>query len=246
MHKAQVAILVRSNYWHFPSGPVNGATHRSVPDIMRAVRRAGGEPVLVYQNGQAHPEQWDAVVIPGGNDLHPGWYGQAPHSSVDLNTVDIEFDRFQLTWTRWAVENEKPVLGICRGMQVLNVASGGDLIQNVDHHSDLELLNNPARRREAVHGVHVAPGSGLYDIVGDDYLRVNSIHHQAVNRIGETFQAVAWAPDGVVEAIEGRNAPWQRGVQFHPEDMQEVAPFQGLFQSLVDDAQRTRTNQARG
>ncbi|MBX3169748.1 MAG: gamma-glutamyl-gamma-aminobutyrate hydrolase family protein [Candidatus Eremiobacteraeota bacterium] len=243
MHKVKVAILVRSNYWHFPAGPVNGATHRSVPDIMRAIRRAGGEPVLVYQDGAARPEQWDALVIPGGNDLHPGWYGQAPHSSVDLNNVDIEFDRFQLRWTRWALENDKPVLGICRGMQVLNVASGGDLVQDVAHHCSPELLNDPSRRRDPAHGIHVAPGSRMHQILGDDYVRVNSIHHQAVQRIGERFHPVAWAPDGVVEAIEGRTSPWQRGVQFHPEDMQESAPFQALFESLVED---TRTNQGRG
>lgn len=241
MDKVQVAILVRSNYWHFPAGPVNGATHRSVPDIMRALRRAGAEPVLVYQDGQARPDQWDALVIPGGNDLHPGWYGQNPHSSVDLSTVDIEFDQFQLSWTRWALENDKPVLGICRGMQVLNVASGGDLIQNVDHHSSPELLNDPGRRRDPAHGIAVAGDSRLRQILGDDYIRVNSIHHQAVDRLGAGFRAVAWAPDGVVEAIE---RGLQRGVQFHPEDMQESAPFQALFQSLVDDA--ARNNPSRG
>lgn len=236
MHKVKVAILVRSNYWHFPAGPVNGATHRSVPDIMRAIRRAGGEPVLVYQDGVAHPELWDALVIPGGNDLHPGWYDQAPHQSVDLRTVDIEFDRFQLSWTRWALENDKPLLGICRGMQVLNVAAGGNLVQDVAHHTSPELQNNPSRRREPAHGLQVAPGSRLHEILGREYIRVNSIHHQAVDRIGASFQPVAWAPDGVVEAIEGRTSPWQRGVQFHPEDMQESAPFQALFQSLVEDA----------
>ncbi len=243
MHKVKVAILVRSNYWHFPAGPVNGATHRSVPDIMRAIRRAGGEPVLVYQDGAAEPKKWDAVVIPGGNDLHPRWYGQAPHSSVDLNNVDIEFDHFQLRWTRWAIENEKPLLGICRGMQVLNVAGGGDLLQDVEHHCSPELLSDPSRRRDPAHGIHVAPGSRMREILGGDYVRVNSIHHQAVHRIGQRFHPVAWAPDGVVEAIEGRHAPWQRGVQFHPEDMQESAPFQALFQSLIED---TRTNQSRG
>lgn len=236
MHKVTVAILVRSNYWHFPAGPVNGATHRSVPDIMRAIRRAGGEPLLVYQDGTAQPEQWDAVVIPGGNDLHPGWYNQEVHSSVDLSTVDIEFDHFQLRWTRWALENDKPLLGICRGMQVLNVAAGGSLVQDVAHHTSPELLNDPSRRRDPAHGIHVVPGSRMHEILGNDYVRVNSIHHQAVDRVGEGFQPVAWAPDGVVEAIEGCSRHWQRGVQFHPEDMQESAPFQALFQTLVEDA----------
>ena len=236
MHKVQVAILVRRNYWHFPSGPVNGATHRSVPDIMRALRRAGAEPVLVYQGGSAHCEQWDAVVIPGGNDLHPGWYGQAPHSSVDLSSVDIEFDEFQLGWTRWAVEQKKPLLGICRGLQVLNVAAGGTLHQDVAHHAPPELINDPQRRSQAVHGLTVAEGSRLHLIFGQDYVRVNSIHHQAVDRVATDLRAVAWAPDGVVEAVESLQCPWQRGVQFHPEDMQEVACFQRLFEALVDDA----------
>ena len=90
--------------------------------------------------------------------------------------------------------------------------------------------------RDPAHGIHVVPGSRMHQILGNDYVRVNSIHHQAVDRVGEGFQPVAWAPDGVVEAIEHRTSPWQRGVQFHPEDMQESAPFQALFESLVEDA----------
>ena len=241
MQKVQVAILVRRNYWHFPSGPVNGATHRSVPDIMRAVRRAGGEPVLVYQgSGEINPA-WDAIVVPGGNDLHPGWYGQTPHSSVDLSSVDTEFDRFQLHWTRWALNQQKPLLGICRGMQVLNVAAGGTLQQDVAHHAPPELLNDPGRRSQPVHGLNVAENSQLRAILGDSYVRVNSIHHQAVDQLAEGLEAVAWAPDGVIEAVESKECPWQRGVQFHPEDMQEVACFQGLFDALVSDAARYAT-----
>lgn len=236
MKKPQIAILVRRNYWHFPAGPVNGSTHRSVPDIMRAIRRAGGEPVLIYQGDRHSPDQIDGVVLPGGNDLHPQWYGQQAGPAVDLTTVDLEFDRFQLSWAAWALAQQKPLLGICRGMQVLNVAAGGSLHQDVAHHSPAELVNDPARRSQPVHGLKVAEGSRLRAILGDSYLRVNSIHHQAVDRVAEGLVAVAWAPDGVVEAVESRRCPWQRGVQFHPEDMQETACFQQLFQALVDEA----------
>lgn len=237
MKKPQIAILVRRNYWHFPSGPVNGATHRSVPDIMRAVRKAGGEPVLVYQGDAVRPESVDGVILPGGNDLHPQWYGQEVGAAVDLTTVDVDFDRFQLSWASWALAQRKPLLGICRGMQVLNVAAGGTLHQDVDHHSPAELVNDPSRRSQPVHGLDVAENSRMHEILGG-YVRVNSIHHQAVDRVADSLVPVAWAPDGVVEAVESRQCPWQRGVQFHPEDMQETACFQGLFQALVDDARQ--------
>lgn len=236
MKKPQIAILVRHNYWHFPSGPVNGATHRSVPDIMRALRQAGGQPVLVYQGDSISPESVDAIVLPGGNDLHPQWYGQQAGPAVDLSTIDIELDRFQLSWASWALATRRPILGICRGMQVLNVAAGGTLHQDVADHSPTEVLQDPTRRSRPVHPLQVEIKSRLHSILGRGTLEVNSIHHQAVDRVAESLAAVAWAPDGVIEALESIRCPWQRGVQFHPEDMLENSHFQVLFDALVDEA----------
>jgi len=236
MQKPLIAILVRHNYWQATQGPGNASTHRTIPDIMRALRKAGGEPVLVYQGQKADQSPWDGVVLPGGQDLHPRWYGQSAHPSVDLTSVDEDFDRFQLNWAQQAIQQGKPLLGICRGMQVLNVAQGGSLIQDVPLHAHPHLAHDPLGRSQPVHGMTIAEDSGLYSIVKSSYLRVNSIHHQAVDRLGRGLRAVAWAPDGVIEAVESSQNPRQRGVQFHPEDMLNLPGFQMLFDRLVEDS----------
>lgn len=240
MHRLpRVAIPVRTNYWTAPQCPFsgNGSTFRSLPEIMAAVRQAGGEPVPVESGVPS--TALHAVILPGGSDLHPGLYGEEPHPSVDLEWVDEAFDRFQLDWARWALEQRVPVLGICRGMQVLNVAAGGTLIQDVPSsgthldHAPRSVLADPRLRPQPVHPISVDLASELGQLLRSNRLQVNSIHHQSVARIGDGFRSVAWADDGVVEAIERCDASWQRGVQFHPEDMRREPQFQRLFDSLV-------------
>lgn len=230
----KIAILVRRNYWQTGAAPGNTNSHRSVPDIMAAILQAGGMPHLVFQGSTATPGDFDGLVLPGGGDIDPLFYGQTPSSSVD---VDAELDEFQLTWTRAALALRQPLLGICRGMQLLNVAAGGSLVQDVaGEHLPVEVLARPGLRARVVHPIHIKDGSRLQQLWGLAELGVNSIHHQAVERLGEGLEAVAWAPDGIVEAVEVSESPWQRGVQFHPEDMRREAPFQALFSQLVRDA----------
>jgi putative glutamine amidotransferase len=244
----RIAVLVRANYWtvtppsYFRSSG-NGLTHRSVPDILQALTRAGAQPELVYQGSCATLDAFDGLLIPGGEDIHPQFYGQPVGPSVNAAALDPELDEFQLAWARQALELAKPALGICRGMQALNVAAGGTLIQDIPttgtalDHAPSRALRNPLLRREAVHAMDTLEGSRLRQILGGEPVGVNSVHHQGVDTLGRGFQATGWAPDGIIEAIEGIAAPWQRGVQFHPEDMER---FQPLFDSLVEDASLLR------
>lgn len=219
-----IAILIPNHYWTrtFKSG--NAPGHRSLPDILAALRHAGARGVLLEPGTSARLEQFAGLVLPGGADIDPHFYGQEVVAAEDL---DPTYDAFQLEWTRAAFRSNLPLLGICRGMQVMNVAAGGTLTQDVAGHM-------PAvPRAEAVHPVEIAEDSRLRHILESGRLGVNSIHHQAVDRLGAGLRPVAWAPDGVVEAVE-RSAV-QRGVQFHPEDMRAERPFQRLFDQLVAD-----------
>ncbi len=213
----------------------NAGGYRAVVEIVDAVESAGGSAQLIFPGLDA-PEI-HALILPGGGDVDPSFYGQEAHP--ELADLDPEFDTFQLAWARRALEAKIPTLGICRGMQVLNVAAGGTLIQHVqgaDEHFPETARTDATLRRLPVHAVAVAKDSKLAQIVGGEEARVNSLHHQAVDQLAEMFQASAWADDGIVEAFERPDA-WQVGVQFHPEDLRhEDQRFAGLFARLVEEA----------
>lgn len=179
------------------------------------IAKAGATPVSVAPDADpgALLERVDAVVINGGQDVEPGRYGAAPHPK--LGPVDAERDDFELALVRGARERGVPVLGVCRGMHVVNVAAGGTLVQ---HLADVTDLDHHQRRRfdEPVHDVAVEPGSALAGILGTGRLAVNSVHHQGVERLGEGLAAAARADDGTVEAVEG-DGGLTLGIQWHPE-----------------------------
>ena len=195
----------------------------------QAIEGAGGAPVLLPIVDDGALERLDGVVFPGGADVDPAEYGAQPHPKTRPNR---DLDRVELAVARWAIAAETPILGICRGQQVLNVALGGTLIQHLD----------PAKHptgREARHGLHIHPESRVAEIFGTIDTEVNSRHHQAVDRLGETLVAVAWSPDGIVEAVESTAHPWLVAVQFHPEDLlQEHAPSQRLFRAFIAACRR--------
>lgn len=207
-----------------------------------AIRQAGGAPILVppledETTLRALYERLDGVLLAGGGDIAPAHYGAEPHAKLGL--VDLLRDSAELPIARWAVADGKPVLGICRGIQVLNVALGGTLYQDIPSEVASALSHNLSYEHEdwtlMAHEISIAPDSRLARMLGAARLPTNSLHHQAVRELGRGLRAVAWAPDGVVEAVEGSGEGFVVGVQCHPEALQAQADprWQGVFAGFV-------------
>ncbi len=206
-----------------------------------AVEAAGGIPLivpLVHNSGTAHDilRILDGLLLSGGGDIDPGLYGQEPHRF--LKVVDVRKDRLETALLQQALRQDMPVLGICRGMQVLNVAAGGTLIQDIPSSAPSRIQHSQhATSPVPTHKISVGKGSLLARILGQRELRVNSYHHQAVDRVAPGFTATAKASDGIVECIESRKHKFVLGVQFHPEMIfREYPVFQKLFEALVRES----------
>ena len=210
-----------------------------------AVATAGGAPVLIplLEHEDALRATYEAcagILIPGGVDMDPATYGEAPHEK--LGRIDHERDRVELQLTRWCIEDKKPLLGLCRGLQVINVAQGGTLFQDLDAQLEGAIRHDyfPTygfERDHLSHNVAVEPSSRLHSLVSLDQLPVNSMHHQGVKQLGKGLVACARASDGLVEAIESTNGHWMVGVQWHPEVFENTDPHtQSLFRGFVDAA----------
>jgi gamma-glutamyl-gamma-aminobutyrate hydrolase PuuD len=198
-----------------------------------AVDEAGGQPVIIPPTGDAvHDllDRLDAVVLAGGADIDPDAYG----ARRDPETTETrpERDRFEWDLTESALEREMPVLGICRGMQLLNVVRGGDLHQHLPS-SGAEETHKQAPGVFARHEIEIASDSKLCSVLGDRAL-VASHHHQAPDSIGRGLRRVAWAPDGVTEGIEDPEARLALGVLWHPEQAHDLALFEALVEEAVD------------
>jgi len=207
-----------------------------------AVAAAGAAPVLIpllddIDALRATYEACAGIMIPGGVDMDPGTYGEAPHER--LGRVDPARDRVELQLTRWAIEDRKPLLGLCRGLQVINVAAGGTLYQDLDAQLDGAIRHDyfPTYgfdRDYVSHDVAVAPASRLRSLVDIDQLPVNSMHHQGVKRLGAGLVACAHSADGLIEAVESPNGHWMVGVQWHPEVFEANDPHtRELFRGFV-------------
>jgi len=210
---------------------------------IRAVEKAGGVPLLLtpYHSPDAlkrFAEQVDGLLLTGGGDIDPVRFGEAPHAKTDL--ISPERDELELERvTRQAIDSGLPLLAICRGLQVVNVALGGSLHQHVpDVFGESIAHSQPGARSDRTHDVTVEAGSLLARVAGGEQLRVNSFHHQAINQLGDGLKPVAWSPDKVIEAVE---MPGARGlvlaVQWHPEELVDDDPAAlALFRTLVDAA----------
>lgn len=217
-----------------------GKTLTTGMDNARSVIRAGGAPVVLPSVTDESvierlAETLDGLLVTGGGDVDPTLYGDEPHPA--LGEVCPERDRFELAVVRRFLALDKPVFGICRGCQVLNVAAQGDLFQDIHAQADRPLLQHyqKAPRGHATHFVDIEAGSRLHGIVQAERLKVNSFHHQAIRRAGEGFVITARSGDGIVEAIEGGRYRFALGVQWHPENMTGAGdrPSQQLFEAFV-------------
>jgi putative glutamine amidotransferase len=178
----------------------------------------------------------DGLCLAGGVDVDPAHYGEARHRG--LGKVDALRDAVELKLARWALAADLPLFGICRGIQLLNVAAGGTLYQDLAtqlpaaQQHDYEHTDSPWER--PVHQVHIAEGSHLVASLGTDGVMTNSFHHQAVKEVAAGFVPVAWTADGVVEGIEAPGHRFALGVQWHPEGMFDTDPrARALFAAFV-------------
>ena len=200
-----------------------------VPEgYVRSVVAAGGVPVLIPPTDVASEilDDVDAMVFTGGSDINPAVYGQEPHPASS-GFYDHR-DAAELELMRAALGQAMPVLGICRGMQLLNVARGGDLIQHLEGDTHKGPPGMYTR-----HSVTVLAGTHLAGVLGTD-AHTHSCHHQAPGRLGEGLRVAATAEDGTVEAIEDPAATYVVGVLWHPEEDEEGGA--ALFRALVDQA----------
>jgi putative glutamine amidotransferase len=202
----------------------------------QAVQEAGGLTVVVPTHGfvehiAALLDRLDGLVFSGGPDIDPAVYGQARHAKLGPD-VDRLGDEYELALLAGAADRDLPVLGICRGMQALNVSRGGTLHQHLPDRTDVEHIQREAPF-ESAHTVTVARGSLLQQLTGAAQLGVNSFHHQAPDRIGDGLQVCATAPDATVEAVWDPAARFCLGIQWHAELLTHHAQHAPLFESLV-------------
>jgi len=181
-------------------------------------------------------ERLDGVLLPGGGDMRPNIYGAEMNPLTD--NIDDARDHVEVELTRWAVGDDIPVFGICRGHQVVNVALGGTLIQDVPSIIGRDISHNvTVPRNSRPHEVNIDPSSRLANILGTTTIAVNSLHHQSVEVAAPDMCVTAYSPDGVVEAIEMPNKKFVLSVQWHPEDLYRDDPaMKRLFKAFVEAA----------
>lgn len=224
------------------SGSMNDAENQVflVRSYMKSLLNAGGIPVLLSPDMDesamsACIQQLDGVLLAGGGDVEPCHFGEVPIPALG-ETTPVR-DQFELHLLPMAIQLHMPVLGICRGIQVMNVALGGTLYQDLSTqyrpaHSPLLSHQQAAPYETASHSVHISPSSLLYQFTHQEQLQVNSMHHQAVKQLSPALEVAALSEDGVVEALEHKELPFFLGVQWHPERLPDSSS-QKLFSGFV-------------
>ncbi len=210
---------------------------------VRAVERAGGIPLVLppLRDAARAPEflaSVDALVLTGGEDIDPAHYGAEPHPTV--GPFNAERDATEIALARAAHERRIPTLAICRGVQLLNVALGGSLVQDIPSERPGPIDHDPkGDRASRVHVIAVEPGSALASALGTTTLAANSFHHQSVDALAQGLRVTARAPDGIIEGVEWTADDWWvLGVQWHPEELTETAENwdRSLFRALMTAA----------
>lgn len=200
------------------------------PTYLRAIEAAGGVPLLIHLTDnepvvRALYELCDGILLPGGDDIDPAHFNEERHP--ELGSVDAQRDTVELSLARWTRADNKPLMGICRGLQVLNVAFGGSLYQDIPSQLPTPLdhrANTHVRQWDLLtHGVTLEPDSWLAEQLATDEIQSNTMHHQAVKDLAPNMRVVGRAPDGVIEAMEGTGKQFVVALQCHPEHLWPAA-----------------------
>jgi putative glutamine amidotransferase len=213
---------------------------------VRELTAAGCAPVLIPildddDRLRAIYDRLDGIVFPGGADVAPSEYREELIEDANV-VIEAPRDRTELTLARWAFADDLPTLGICRGQQVLNVALGGSLYQDLRHQgvTTVEHSDADGRARNALtHRVRLDPASRLAQLIDETSIEVNSLHHQAVKAVAAPLQVTGTSDDGVIEALESADRRFLIAVQWHPEEIDEIPWVRRLFQGFARAAQST-------
>lgn len=220
------------------------AIHTLSERYIRSIVRAGGIPVMLPSTLPDEQldglfARLDGILFTGGGDIDTELYHGIPHPRV--YEVDPDRDRVEINLVRRSVEQGKPFMGICRGIQVINVALGGSLFSDIGAFLPGALRHDwypDIPRDYLAHSVKVQSGSKLAHILGWTEGGVNSLHHQGIERTADVLTPVAWAPDGLVEAVELAGHPFGIGLQWHPECLPDLPEMCALFDHFIQAAQR--------
>ncbi|MCD7034382.1 gamma-glutamyl-gamma-aminobutyrate hydrolase family protein [Metabacillus sp. GX 13764] len=223
---------------------VHGIDHSFVHSkYPEAVLRAGGVPVILPLGNEEAAKAWaeviDGLLLSGGEDVDPQSYGGNP--DPELGKVVLERDETEIALVAEVKNRKLPVFAICRGIASLNVALGGDLIQDIEREFEDPLKHHQeGPRTNASHDLHVEEGSRLHEIFGETLVPINSMHHQVLGKVAEGLKVTGKAPDGVIEAVEGTDPDWSvLGVQWHPEEMAvKYDNMQKLFDVFVEECEK--------
>jgi len=214
--------------------------------IAMALRRAEALPSMLYRAGAESDEEmatfakallprFQGLVLTGGADLSPTSYGET--ALKDAWRGERQRDRWEMALYHAAIAQGLPVLAICRGAQLINVAEGGTLWQDLPSlRPDTNVHRSQELYCQLTHAVSLAENTRISALFGSDPLVVNSVHHQGLREVAPCFTATAWAPDGVIETIERAGTPWVLGVQWHPEWMPDAPTQQRIFAAFVEEA----------
>jgi gamma-glutamyl-gamma-aminobutyrate hydrolase PuuD len=253
MHGDTRPLIGLSSWTRRVRSGVKDRFNESVPrGYTEGVEGASGLPVLLPNSDDPAlaPEyvaRVDGLLLTGGDDVHPRFYGETPHPRIDL--VDERRDAFEIALLRAARERGMPVFGICRGIQIINVALGGALYQDVPSQAESAVGHAQKTLREGSwHEIEIRPGTRLLEVLGETRTAVNSYHHQACRRVAPGLSVTATTSDGLVEALEDPGHPFFLAVQWHPEVLEggKAASSKRLFAAFVAAAREFRLLSSKG
>lgn len=205
-------------------------------DYSEAIIKAGGIPLLLpiikdKDDGGFLVEKINGLLFTGGNDVPPRRYGEKMHKKTVCVNPDKDISDFILVQA--GLQKKKPMLAICYGAQLVNVALGGTLIQDIPSECCTSIIHKGSKNGGYTHSVKIKKGTLLYKIIGADHVETNSTHHQAIKILGKGLRDVAHTQDGIIEAIEQEDYPFLLGVQWHPERLTDNPYHASLFHVLI-------------